>query len=504
MASHIGRVVSAWAVVGLVAGAARAQLGELVDRLPAGANAVVAVDVAPVRAAVKRDGEAQRPVVPLPPVVNLQGLVLGAHVQTGSMEPAWQVAVLRVGGKASMPALATASRGYADTLEGRPAAWCANDVFCFSMDDRTIGAVYPADRQFAARWAATAGAGAVNPVAAAGRDYLRAAAGQVKQGVPLVIAMDLKDTVSEAGVMQAFQSGRPQWAAGVKGDEKSVARLLAGVRGVTIRFQSLTADGADGAMTVDFAQDASALGPAAKEMVTGVLSAHGLGVSELDAWTYSAAGKAVSGKGRMSIEGVQRLVSFLSSPGVSAPGEEAAQTAGATKAADSEGGAAQSTAAPGATAAASQRYFKTVSRILESFRAGPSLGDSATWLNRTARQIDQLPADGVDPDLLLWGSDVSSNLRQAAGIFVAAQQRVRARTSGVQTTAAYARRGIDTDPQQAAQARADLENARRQAQQAGAEERAAATEEANKALQAALDSRGKIRATMVSRYGGGF
>jgi hypothetical protein len=492
-AAVIGTVIG----TALLAGAARADLGELVDRLPAQANAVVAVDVAPVRAAVRAGGEGPRSPVPLPPVVNLQSVVLAAHLQTGTMEPAWEVAVLRVTGKASMPALASASRGYSDTVAGKPAAWCANDVFCVSLDERTIGAVIPADRQFAARWAAMPDGAAA---ARGGHDYLRAAAAQVKEGTPLAIAVDLKDAVSEAAVRHAFQSGRPQWAVELKADNATAGRMLAGLRGVTVTIGSIGAQGAEGTMTIDFSQDAAPLAPVAKNMVVGTLSEHGLGVPELASWQFTAEGNAVSGKGHLSLDGIERLVSFLCTPGVSAPAEGAeAQTAGATRAANPGGGDATA-ASP---AEGSKRYFKAVSHVLDTFRPGTSLADSSAWLTRAGRQIDQLPSDGVDPDLILWGTDVSSKLREAAGVFAVGQQRIRARTSGVQTTAAYAA-GSVADAQRAAQARADQVNVRRQVQQAGADERAASVEEANKALEAAMESRGKIRAAMVERYGGGF
>ena len=58
--------------------------------------------------------------------------------------------------------------------------------------------------------------------------------------------------------------------------------------------------------------------------------------------------------------------------------------------------------------------------------------------------------------------------------------------------------------QRNAQYRADLENYRRQNQKAAQETRARVTLEANKPIQAAMDSRGKIRATMVQRYGADF
>jgi hypothetical protein len=429
-------------------------------------------------------------------VAGLQGLVLAAHVKTGTMEPAWEVAVMRVAQKPSMSAVASASGGFVDAVAGREAAWCANDTYCVLLDDRTLGSVFPADRQFAARWASRSTAGVT--AGASDREYLRAAASLVKPGTPLVIAVDLKDVASEAGVRRAVQGGRPRWAADLPGDEASAARLLAGVRGVTVRVMNVGPQGADGALAIEFQGDAAPLAPAAKSLVLGLLSENGLSVPDLGEWQFAAEGRAVAGSGRLSPAGIERLISFLDTPAF------ASTEARAGKA---DGGAEQAAAVAaggsgGAGAAASRAYYKSVSSVLDSIRAGASLAESAGWLTRNARRIDQLPSDGVDPDLLLFGADVSARLREAAGILSAGQQRVRARSLSAQAPAAYA--AGQRDAQRAAQTRADVVNARRQAEQAASEERANAIQEASKPLQAATEARGKVRAAMSQKYGGGF
>src|SRR3954454_21459403 len=142
-----------WAVLAVSTLSLGADVGELVGYLPPHTNAVVAVDVAALQAGGERE-EGRRPLIVLPKVANLQSLVLAAHVHPSSSEPAWQVAVMRVGGKSSMQAVASASGGFVDTVGGRQAAVCSNDTLCVSLDDRTVGVVYPADRQFATRWVA--------------------------------------------------------------------------------------------------------------------------------------------------------------------------------------------------------------------------------------------------------------------------------------------------------------------------------------------------------------
>jgi len=216
-------------------------------------------------------------------------------------------------------------------------------------------------------------------------------------------------------------------------------------------------------------------------------------VPDLAQWEFTASGRTLNGKGHLSVEGMERLVEFLSPPAVLAPAEPGEARTAADSGAPSPKQAA---------ATAAQAYFKAVSGTLDAFKPGASLSDSAAWLNRAAKRIDQLPADNVDPDLMLWGADVSSKLREAGAILSAGQQRVKARNASVQTSIAYGGQGGTGEGARAAQARADQENARRQAGQYAAEERANVQIEASKPLQAAMDSRGKIRATMAERYGG--
>jgi hypothetical protein len=406
------------------------------------------------------------------------------------MEPAWEVALMEVGQKPSMKALAQASGGYVDSAAGKPAAVCANDVYCVEVSDRVIGAVYPADRQIATRWLNEQGAASARQP----QDYLLAAVAGVGSETPVVIAIDLTDAVSEAAVRRLLETDPPKWAASLGGDNNA-ATALASVRGVTVRIGALGADGATGTITVDFGQDVAPLARVAKDMECGVMADRGVSVPDLAKWEFGASGRAITGRGRLSVQGIERLVEFLSPPQVSAPPEPAeARTAAGSDAASPKP----------AVAAASRAYYKSVSSTLDAFRAGDSLSESAAWLNRSAKRIDQLPSENVDPDLMLWGADVSAKLREAGAILSAGQQRVKARSASIGTSIGYAGSGGSGEAQRAAQARADRENLRRQASQLAADERANVQLEASKPLTAAMDSRGKIRAAMAERYGGGF
>jgi len=107
---------------------------------------------------------------------------------------------------------------------------------------------------------------------------------------------------------------------------------------------------------------------------------------------------------------------------------------------------------------------------------------------------------------LTWGASVSASLRAAGSILQAGQQRVLASSqSAPAPTGSYSSGDYDSgEAARAAQYRADLENYRRQNREASQQIRAQVTQDASKPIQAAMDSRGRIRATMVERYGADF
>lgn len=223
-----------------------------------------------------------------------------------------------------------------------------------------------------------------------------------------------------------------------------------------------------------------------------------MAIADINKWTFTANGQTIKAEGQLSDEGLRQLISLLQAP--SAVGPAQAEGDAQPAAADASGSLKSS------MASASRRYFAEVAAILDGIRPGSSLGDQSGWLSRDAMRIDQMPVRDVDPDLIEWGAGVSANLRAASAILDAGQQRVTASAhSAPVPVGSYSTGWYDTGTEQRnAQYRADVENYRRQNRQAAAQIRAQVSQDASKPLQQALDSRGKIRAVMVERYGNDF
>jgi hypothetical protein len=140
--------------------------------------------------------------------------------------------------------------------------------------------------------------------------------------------------------------------------------------------------------------------------------------------------------------------------------------------------------------------------MLDNLRPGPSLKDTAGYLASDARRIDQLPILNVDPELVDWGSYISATFRDCGATYASGQQRVTAQVNGIaQPNVQYGDSSYyASSTANDLQAATDARNASNQRRQAAANERARVIDAVSKPLRDAIDSRSKIRATMVQRY----
>jgi hypothetical protein len=472
----------------------------LTSRLPDGANAIIAADVGFMRESPQAGrmkwiarGAASGATSLLPSIPGIKQVCIGASMDTNTLNPRWQMALLEVTPVPSLDGLAKALGGYTDTIGGAQSAWSPAGACYLAVDQKTLMSAQPVNRQLVSRWLQIIRSPAPN----GGSTYLRTAAGLVSNQTPIVVAMDLREAFAVPGVAGWLRVGtNDEVAKAVGGNPVATAQLLASVRGVTIKVN--VGDPTTAVATIDFGADTAPLAQIARPLVLELMADHGLEIPDVQKWTFAASGRAVTLQGELSDQGLRELLSVLQAP---SPLEGTA-----TASANPAGGESQASDGKAAIGAASARYFDEVNKVLDGIRPGASAGDQAGWLWRGAQRIDQLSAVNVDPDMIRWGASVSANLREASSILDAGQQRVNAAAqSGQAPVGSYSTGLYDTGgDQRDALYRANVENYRRQNQRASAQVRAQVTQEASKPLQAALDSRGEIRATMAGRYGADF
>jgi hypothetical protein len=476
-------------------------MDQLINRLPSGANAIVAADVGYLREspAIGRirwaaKGAGPGPLAILPNLPGVKNVCIGAQLDFNTLHPHWQLALLQVDSMPQFQQMAQAAHGYTDTIGGAQAAWSPSGACFISLDANTLVSAQPCNRQMITRWVQSTRA---TPSNAGFLNYLRTASAAVSNQTPIVFAVDLQDAFSVPAVVGWLRSASDDSVAAAAPDKAAAAKVLATVRGLTIKVA--VADTSTAVATVDFSGDTAPIAQLAKPLFLEILADHGLTLPGVESWTFTASGPTVTCQGNLTDQALRQLLSLLQSP---SPDMAMASIGGQPSQATGQPAPANKAA----MGAASAKYFNSISVILDNIRPGASLGEQAGWLTRYATRIDQLPAVNVDPELLSWGASVSASLRAASSILEAGQQRVNAAAqTGTAPTGSYSSGLYDSgEGQRDAQYRADLENYRRQNRQASQQIRSQVTEEANKPLQAATDTRGRIRATMVERYGADF
>ena len=148
----------------------------------------------------------------------------------------------------------------------------------------------------------------------------------------------------------------------------------------------------------------------AKTLVLGALRNLGAELPELEKHKFSASGKSIRIEGVLSATSLRRLFSVLEVPTTKFSSLKHEST---TKPENKEPSASD-------MAKNSQKYFKSVSTLLDDLRGDRKKQDSrgggdAVWMERYARKIDRLPILFVDKDMLEFGSKTAETLRVMAG-----------------------------------------------------------------------------------------
>jgi hypothetical protein len=495
--SRLTTLAIALSLLLIAASAAIAQQPSAAQRLPGTANALMTVEVAKIlQSQLAKElgwqsklvgGSAERPLaVP----ATAKRVTIAAGVHPAGMRTIWQTAVIELPNPPRFDPILRAQSGYLDRIDGKPAAWTPRDVLYIELAPNTLGVVRPGHRQFATRWIT----GKNLPDLPA---YLKTAqAASAKADV--LFAVDLDEAISATAIMHSFAMGRlPSLEKIDQGREKLMA-ALASVKGITLTLNVTNAIAAE--LAVDFDQDVSALGAEAKPLVIEVLEIADLYEPTADAWQFKAQGKRITGQGAMEPDALNRLLALLSPANVDDTNAIAGPVASGTPAPSPT---PTPTDSPNAQAAASQRYYRAVSAILDTLVAKQSPKQGATWLVAKARVIEQLPILDVDPALVSWGNSVGDTLKRAAQELAIGQQRAGNAALTVQspTGSTYAGEGSGMTVQDTPESRAAFRNAQQQRRQVAQTERGAAAERAFAILNEVLSTRGKIRAEMVQKYG---
>ena len=395
---------------------------ELIQRIPAGANALMVIDVTALESTPMAQAQGwakkheaafvERPMM-LPPEASR--IVIGSQLNfAGEMNVEWQVATMNLVEPLSMRSIARAEGGYLDKIGTADCVWVPSDAYFVSLEAKQLGVVFPANRQLVSRWMQNA-AGAISS------GYLLVAGKQVDRTNQIVMAVDLKDVPQPHRLRERLQASPALKTLAPKLD--AIEKLILGVQGVTLRIA--VGQSAKGTLRVDFSDSPSVLGTQTKSLLLEVLDNFGAKLPGLDQWTAKTELKSIVLEGTFSTDALRRVFSLLELPSTkfSTLKNELPDTSSES-----------SPASPAAKATASKAYFKGVSVLIEDLRK--TLGDTrdnhAVWMERYGRKVDALPVLNVDDDLLAWGARVGETFR-----VMALAERSGGIKSGVRKSSVY-------------------------------------------------------------------
>jgi hypothetical protein len=370
---------------------------ELLGYVPASANTLIVIDVPRVLNSPvawdrgwKRDAPFRfaEGAILLPS--DTVRVAMASRWDFSSIKPTWEVLAMDVDEHWSDQRMVRAARGFLDPVGKVDAVWSPFDAYYVRLGYFRIGAVSPANRQRAARWAQNEPKVSMTP-------YLAAGAQRVVDGkYPMVLAVDMADAIDSISLRETL-ADLPSLAS-KKVDRDALAKLLATVRGLTM---SVAFGGPPPSITIqiDLGGDASPLDGIAAELFRDLASTAGMALEEPIPWQTRIEGKSVVVQGPLTDAAIRRLSMLIRLH----PPEDIGKS---VKGDGKEISDLQVV----------QRQFATVTMLIEDLklksRSGGEYGPTAVWIERYAREIEALPVEGVDGTLVNYRFEVATSLRK--------------------------------------------------------------------------------------------
>ena len=390
------------AVLGLVlatASPARAQFEELAAKIPGSANAIVLLDGQKVLNSPLAKSEGWREkyeeafasgMVTIAP--DTQQMVLAAQFDYQYMKPLWEVAIANFGDKRTVAEIARHTGGSVDTVADLPAVLLKDDSYCVQLAPAQLAVMAPANRQTITRWLRESSARnqpALSP-------YLNGTLTASKTS-PLVIAFDLEDAVPPELLRAKLQASSSVGAKMI--DLDAAAQAIAGIRGLVLEVAFT--DATYGRLMIHFRSDASILAPYAKPILLEALGNMGAMIDDLNEWKVTTEPTRFTFQGTLSADGRKRVFSLIDHPIAALVAADKSR---------SQSGSQQSKMAD-----ATLQYFRSIVKFQDDLREkskdAKTFGQNAMWFDNWARKIDRMPILNVDPDMLAYGTYVSTRMR---------------------------------------------------------------------------------------------
>ena len=174
--------------------------------------------------------------------------MLASHLSPqAELQADWELAVMSLDSPMSMKAIARAEGGYVDSINGLQAAWTPSNAYFVSLDEKTLGMMFPANRQHVGRWADFA---RQNSEIVASK-YLRDAAYSVGPAGQIILAFDLRNMPQPHRTKEALANSKA--LEGKNADVDGLVGVIESIQGVALGID--VGEKARGKVRVDFGQN---------------------------------------------------------------------------------------------------------------------------------------------------------------------------------------------------------------------------------------------------------
>ncbi|MCG8649980.1 MAG: hypothetical protein MI861_09105 [Pirellulales bacterium] len=358
------------------------KLQQLLDQSPSGANAIGYVHVKSLSRLMVERG------VDESVASHVIDYWFVSDVDLTTVRPRWEAGLATLSRPVTAESLADTVGGYADRVRGETAVWSPKQAYLIPSGSKQLKILRPANRSLLSGWLAAR----ANLYQSS---FLKAHAKQPESFLSFMLAIDLEDAFSPVPLAerlseyQSLQSQPPE----------TVAGILASVKGVSVIIGRKSLQ--ECILTVEFSRSPQSLEPIANKLLAELMSRSGTAAPEVLSWKVDAQKDQLSFKGPITESTLSGLLTIFSLQG------QAARVAHSIDLRSGDRSKEQQ------VAYSSKHYFDEVNEIVERTRQHRSqtTGALARWNDQRARQIDELGTLNVDPEMVLYGTNVASLLR---------------------------------------------------------------------------------------------
>ncbi len=233
-------------------------------------------------------------------------VVIAADVNFNTLSRDAQIGLVKVRNVPTMRDVATREGGTSDEIADRLAVLSPRDIYITTLSASELAVVYPADRQYTARWLRAVKAkktGDLSP-------YLKKVADKAADST-LTIALDLEDMVDKT-ILKVTLPASPS-VNKVKGlDINLLSIFLSGIKGIT--FSAKVTDSITGSLAVEFVGDPSRYRKTLPDLFRELIEGQGIAIDGFEGWEPKFTETTMTLTGSLTTADLKRIISLFAFP----------------------------------------------------------------------------------------------------------------------------------------------------------------------------------------------